>query len=111
MVNFRSGFTVASDNFLAISILESSMGGRLDSDSDPLMLRLDQNDQTVEMKIRGSRVLIEREGEEAGTLGCGASSQRFVILCCNPRKQLQVERILDFQNSPWRPGFRQGPAG
>lgn len=81
MVNFRSGFAVGSDNFLAISILESSMRGRHDSNSDPLMLRLDQNNQTVEMNFRGPRVLIEREGEEAGALGRGVSSQCFVILC------------------------------
>lgn len=81
MVNFRSRFAVGSDNFLAISILKSSMTGRHYSDSDPLTLRFDQNDETVEMKFRGSRVLIEREGEEAGALGCGASSQCFVILC------------------------------
>lgn len=29
----------------------------------------------------------------------------------NPRKQLQVENRMDFKNSPWRQGFRQGPAG
>lgn len=81
MVNFRSGFAIGSDNFLAISILESSMRSRLDSNSDPLMLRSDQNDQTIEMNFRGPRVLIEREGAEAGALGRGASSQCFVVLC------------------------------
>lgn len=68
MVNFRSGSAVCSDCFIAISILESNMRCRLDADNGPLMLRLNTNDHLAEMKIRGKRVLIEREDEEAGAL-------------------------------------------
>lgn len=80
MVDFESGSAVGSDCFIATSILEFSMRCRLDYDSDPLMQRFNQSDQITEMKIRGRRVLTEKEDEEAGALGELNSAMTFFVI-------------------------------